>query len=103
MAMREGVRRLWKLVNLVYYYQHRRDNMKMWNRAQFKIQQTEGYYYIKQLFYIGIQRTLVFDFLDFLLPSSGLQEFYLQALKVTDNLHISTNFISGQIEVMLMD
>ena len=26
--------------------------MKMWNRAQYKIQQTEGYYYIKQLFYI---------------------------------------------------
>ena len=26
--------------------------MEMWNRAQYKIQQTEGYYYIKQLFYI---------------------------------------------------
>ena len=44
MAMREGVRRLWKLVNQVDYYQHIRDNMKMWNRAQYKIQQTEGYY-----------------------------------------------------------
>ena len=51
--------------------------MKMWNRAQYKIQQTEGYYYIKQLFYIGIQRELVFVFLDFLFPSSGLQESYL--------------------------
>ena len=36
--------------------------MKMWNRAQSKIQQTEGYYYIKQLFYTGIQRELVFVF-----------------------------------------
>ena len=44
MVMREGVRRLWKLVNQVDYYQHIRDNMKMWNRAQYKIQQTEGYY-----------------------------------------------------------
>ena len=26
--------------------------MKMGNRAQYKIHQTEGYYYIKQLFYI---------------------------------------------------
>ena len=26
--------------------------MEMWNRAQYKIQQTEGYYLIKQLFYI---------------------------------------------------
>ena len=77
--------------------------MKMWNRAQSKIQQTEGYYYIKQIFYAGIQRGLAFGFLDLLLPSSGLQESYLQALKVTDNLHTSTNFISGQIEVMLMD
>ena len=23
----------------------------MWNRAQYKIQQTEGYYYMKQLFF----------------------------------------------------
>ena len=30
--------------------------MKMWNRAQYKIQQTEGYYYIKQLFYIRHKR-----------------------------------------------
>ena len=26
--------------------------MEMWNRTQYKIQQTEGYYSIKQLFYI---------------------------------------------------
>ena len=30
--------------------------MKMWNRAQYKIQQTEGYYYIKQIFYIRHKR-----------------------------------------------
>ena len=51
--------------------------MKMWNRAQYKIQQTEGYYYIKQLFTQEYKESLFLFFLDFLLPSSGLQEFYL--------------------------
>ena len=30
--------------------------MEMWNRAQYKIQKTEGYYYTKQLFYIRHKR-----------------------------------------------
>ena len=34
MIMREGVRRLWRKVNYLDYYQHIRDNMKMWNRAR---------------------------------------------------------------------
>ena len=33
--------------------------MKMWNRAQYQIQQTEGYYYMKQLFY---KESLLFFF-----------------------------------------
>ena len=48
----EGVRRLWKLVNYVYYQEHIKDNMEMWNRAQHKIPQAEEYYYIQQLIYI---------------------------------------------------
>ena len=40
----EGVRRLWKLVNYVYYKEHIKDNMEMWNRTQHNIQKAKGYY-----------------------------------------------------------
>ena len=74
----------------------------MWNRAPYKIQQTEGYYYIKQLFYWNTKRAC-FCFSGLPLAFFRLTRVLFIGLKVTDNLHTSTNFISGQIEVMLMD